>query len=117
MGVEQVLRVVLTLVLIVLGGAGIYAIVVLVDTLRSAKKLIVDVDGRLPTLLEDADVTVQAASLELMRLDDILLDVQRVSDSAADTTRAAQEAVQAPIVKAAEYAERARRFIAAWRER
>lgn len=116
-GFEQVLRIVLALVLIVLSGTAVYAVLVLVGTLGAARKLIDDVDARLPTLIEDADVTVQAASLELMVLDDILTGVQRVSDTAADTTRAASEAVHAPIAKAAEYAERVRRFLAAWRER
>jgi hypothetical protein len=114
--VSEVLRIVLTLVLIVLAGFGIYGIVVLVATLRSWRRLADDVDTRLPVLLEDADVAVQAVSLELMRLDDIMLGVQTVSDTAAETTRAAQEAVHVPMAKVAEYAERARRFIAAMRE-
>jgi hypothetical protein len=117
LGVGDVLRIILTLVLIALSGFGIYALTVLVGTLRSWRRLADDVDGRLPVLLEDADVAVQAASLELMRLDDILLSVQTVSDTAAETTRAASEAVHVPMAKVGEYAERARRFIAAMRER
>lgn len=117
MGFEQVLRIVLTLVLIALAGFGTYALWVLVGTLRSWRILADDVDARLPRLIEDADLTVQAANLELMRLDDILADVSRVSDTVEETTRAAQEAVHVPMVKIAEYAERARRFVSAMRER
>ncbi|HEY3317258.1 MAG TPA: hypothetical protein VGK50_02375 [Coriobacteriia bacterium] len=116
-GVEQALRVLLTAGLIALTGFGIYAVYVLVGTLRSVGMLADGVAERLPALIEDTDVAVQAVSLELMRLDDILMNVQQVSDTVEETTNAAREAVHVPLVKVAEYAERARRFIAAMRER
>jgi uncharacterized protein YoxC len=116
-GARDVVGVVLDVVLIALAGAAVYAVVVLVATLRSARKLLDDVDARLPNLIDDADITVQAMSLELMRLDDILGNVQEVSDTVGSATRAAEEAVQVPIQKAQEYAERARRFLARLRER
>jgi hypothetical protein len=116
-GVEQVLRVVLLAVLIALAGSGMYAIFVLVGALRSARGLTDDLRGRLTPLVEDATVTVQAMNLELMRLDDILDNVQRMSDTVEDAARSAEEAVHVPMQKVAEYAERARRFIAAMREK
>jgi uncharacterized protein YoxC len=116
-GAKTALEVVLDIVLIALAGAGIYAIVVLVGTLRSARKVLDDVGTRLPSLIDNADITAQAMSLELMRLDDILMNVQGVSDTVGSATKAAEEAVQVPIQKAGEYAERVRRFLARWRER
>lgn len=117
MGVGEVLGVVLTAVLIALAGIGTYAAYEFVRTLRSVRALADVTATRLPGLIEDADVAAQAVSLELMRLDDVLEHVQQVSDTVEETTTAARDAVHVRIVKVAEYAERARRFVAALRER
>lgn len=116
-GVGEVLSIVLTLVLIGLAGFGIYAVYVLVGTLRSVRTLADGVSAKLPGLLEDTDIAVQALSIELMRIDDVLDNVQRVTGDVEETAHAAREAVYVPVAKAAEYAERARRFIATLRER
>ncbi len=108
--------IVLALVLIVLAGLAGFAVYELVQTLRSLRRLTFTLDTKLSPLLDDADVTVQALNLELMRLDDILDNVQHISDRMEDTTKAAQEAVHAPAKKVAEYAEMVRRFVAAMRE-
>lgn len=114
---KAVLDIVLTLVLIAFGGFGIYASIELVRTSRSMRAFTEELSRTVPPLVQDATVSVQAVNLELMRLDDILDSVQHVSDTVADTTRAAEQAAKVPAAKFAEYAEKVRRFIVAMRER
>jgi hypothetical protein len=115
-GPAQILDMVLTVVLIALAGVGIYGVFALVATLRSARTLFDDLDGSVPELVRDASLTVQTVNLELMRVDDILNQLQEVSDSVGETTHAAREAMHIPLAKLAEYGERLRRTVASMRE-
>lgn len=116
MGPAQILDMVLTVVLIVLAGVGVYGVFALVATLRSARTLLDDLDGSVPPLVRDAGLTVQSVNLELMRVDDILTQLQEVSDTVGETTHAAREAVHIPLAKLAEYGERVRRLVVSMRE-
>lgn len=116
MGAGAVLDIVLSVVLIALAGVGIYGVFALVSTLRSARALLDDLDARIPSLIEDANTTVQALNLELMRIDDIVGRLQEVTDTVGETTHAAREAVHVPLAKVAEYVERVRRMFASMRE-
>ena len=115
MGLTVVLEVVAVIALVVVTGAAIYGLVELVRTMRSTRVVLDDLHTRLPVVLESADLSLNALTLELMRVDGILDDVERVSDSAAHATRAAEEAVQIPLQKAAEYAERLRKTLSSAR--
>lgn len=113
----EALWIVVALAFVVLVGVLTYGVVELVRTMRSARTVLGDLHERLPVLLEDADVSANALTLELMRVDGIMDDVEQVSDTVGSATRAAEEAVQVPLQKAAEYAERVRRALKSARGR
>jgi hypothetical protein len=72
MEARQVLETLLIVLAIVLVGAGIYAVVVAVKTLRQTQQTMADLRGRLLPLLEKADVTIDALNAELLRVDGIM---------------------------------------------
>jgi uncharacterized protein YoxC len=102
MSVTETLDLVLVIVAIVLAGLGIWAVFVLMRTLRDAQSAIDDVRARLVPLLDKADVTVDALNAELLRLDGIVTQVEEVSG----VVTAAGEFMRSPVHKVAEGAVR-----------
>lgn len=96
---QAILDIVLTVVLVALAGAAIWAVVVLVRTLRSVDRLATDLDTRLIPLLDSAAVTIEAVNAELLRIDAIVDRFEEVSETVSSTTRAAHEAIQMPVEK------------------
>ncbi|HEX9093995.1 MAG TPA: hypothetical protein VF902_08430 [Coriobacteriia bacterium] len=110
MDVRAVLLVILYAVLIVLAGTGVWALVVVVGTARSTRRLADDLDARLVPLLDKASATVDAVNEELVRVDVIVTQLEEVSDKVSSTTRAASEMVNAPAAAVAGLSDRVRRF-------
>lgn len=115
MGLFAVLLTVVAFAFVVLAGFAVFGILEFVKTMRATREVLADVHEQLPVVLEDADVSLNALTLELMRVDGILDDIEHVSDTAAQATRAAEEAVQVPLQKAAAYAERVRKALSSAR--
>jgi len=107
---RQILQIVLYVVLIALSGTGIWALVVMVRTARSTARLVEDLDAKLPPLIDKASATLDAVNLEVARVDDIVAQIEEVSDKVSSTTRAASEIVGAPAAAVAGLGARARRF-------
>ena len=84
------LRSILELALIVLGiafaGAGIYAAIIFVQTLRDVQTTLVDVRERVVPLLDKVDITVDALNAELLRVDGIVTDIEEVSGAVSSAT-------------------------------
>lgn len=111
MGADGVLRIVLDVVLILLAGLAIWGVVEVVRTARSARALADDLDRRLVPLIEKADRTLDNVNAEMARVDDIVSQIEEVSDAAASTTRAARDIVNAPVSAVSGVAEGLRRFL------
>jgi ABC-type transporter Mla subunit MlaD len=94
--VGQVLQIVLYAVLIALCATAIWALVVVVGTARSTKRLVEDLDAHLPPLIEKANGTLDSVNMEMARVDDIVTQLEEVSDKVTSTTRVASEIVNAP---------------------
>lgn len=86
MQVNQPLETVLLVLAIVLAGAGIYAVLVFVKTLRQTQLTMEELRLQLLPLLEKADVTVDALNAELLRVDGIMTDIEGVSDAVSSAT-------------------------------
>ncbi len=91
---------VLLIVLLVAASAAcgfvIWAVIELVATLRSTRKLAEDLDASLMPLLEKTDVTVDSINIELLRIDEIVTRVEEVTDRVNATSRTVQEVANAP---------------------
>jgi uncharacterized protein YoxC len=81
---------------LVLCGFAVYALVEAVRTLRSVRALSDDLARSLPSLIEKADVTVDALNAELLRVDSILSDFEDVSSRVGHTVTVVQDAVNVP---------------------
>jgi hypothetical protein len=84
--IADILGVALVVMAVLLG----YAAWVAIDTMRASRRLIDDVQARLPDLLEHADET-------LASVDGVVTQLEEVSDAVSTTTRAASEAVKKPL--------------------
>jgi ABC-type transporter Mla subunit MlaD len=107
---RTVLQIVLYAALIALSGTAIWALVVVVGTARSTKRLVENLDERLPPLIEKADKTLDSVNMEMARVDDIVTQLEEVSDKVTSTTRAASEIVNAPAAAVAGLGGGLRRF-------
>ena len=94
---SETLDIVLTIVLVILASAAVYAVIVAISTLRSMKVLVDDLDEQLIPLLDRASDTLEAVNREVERVDGIVTQFEGVSDTVSATTRAASEAVRGPL--------------------
>ncbi|MBN2248097.1 MAG: hypothetical protein JW733_05310 [Coriobacteriia bacterium] len=81
MDTSAVLSTALTVAALVLCVAALYAIVVVVKTVREIRVAVEDIRVRLVPLLDKADVTIDAANAELLRLDAIVTQAEEVGDA------------------------------------
>jgi len=91
------LVILLVVTALALCGVAVYALVELVKTSRSVRRLSEDLDVRLVPLLDKVDVTVDAVNAELLRIDGIVTTFEDVSDRVSSTTNAVHDAVNAPM--------------------
>ncbi|MBN1193602.1 MAG: hypothetical protein JXA36_07945 [Coriobacteriia bacterium] len=98
MDVAGALGIALTIITIVLALAAIYAVYVLVSSLKDLLSAVEDIRGRLVPLLEKADVTVDAVNAELLRLDAIVTQAEEVGDAVST----ASGIIRAPVNSAAQ---------------
>lgn len=108
---QVVLNVVLTVALLVLVGVAVWAVFVLVRTLRATEALVRDMDERLVPLLDSMSVTVDAVNAELLRIDGIVDRFEQVSETVSSTTRVAQAVMDAPMEKLVEVRGRVGRLV------
>lgn len=97
MDVRSVLDTVLVVAAICVCGIGVWALVEVIKTSRSARVLFDDLDQRAIPLLEKADITIDAVNAELLRIDEIVSRVGDVSERVAATSSVVQGAVNAPL--------------------
>lgn len=109
-----VLLSVLLVVASALCAVAIWAITEFVKTARSMRSLSDNLDEKLVPLLEKADVTVDAANAELLRVDGIVTRVEEVTERVNATSRTVQEVANAPVEIVTEFADRVRH---AWKTR
>jgi hypothetical protein len=86
MNLRSLLEVVLIVLGIILAGAGIYAVVAFVATLREVRATLADFHDRSVPLIEKVDVTVDAINAELLRVDGIVTDFEEVSGAVSSAT-------------------------------
>jgi len=110
MDAPQVLQILLYIALLALCGTAIWALVVVMRAARSTTKLADDLDAKLPPLIDKASLTLDAVNAEVARVDDLVAQIEEVSDNISSTTRAASEIVGAPAAAVAGLGDRARRF-------
>lgn len=99
MDIKAVMDVVTPILLGLLIAVAIWAVVEIVLTVRSARKTIDDADkviAKAEPLVEHATLTVDAVNLEVMRVDGILDDVSKVTDSASGAAEAINNVTNAP---------------------
>ncbi|MCL4079174.1 hypothetical protein MX659_06185 [Coriobacteriia bacterium Es71-Z0120] len=89
----------LSIVLAVLGivalGVAIYAAVEVVRLAHRTERVVAHLEQTLPPLLEKIDVAVDAANVELLRIDGIVSDVENVSDTVSTATDVIKSPVEA----------------------
>jgi uncharacterized protein YoxC len=89
--------------LVVVGVGLIYALVRLGGALRSADKLLGDVDGEVVPLLKQATETLDGVNAELDKVDVVMSSVVDVTEKVDQTTRAVESAISVPARKAAAF--------------
>ena len=110
MDTADALGIALTVVAIVLSCTAIYAVFLLVRTLKDLRVAVEDVRVRLVPLLDKADVTVDALNAELLRVDAIVTQAEEVGDAVST----ASDFIRSPVNKTAEGVAR---LIAAFKKR
>jgi len=96
--INGVLDTVLVVAAIVLAGLAIYALIVLIPTLRELRIAVEDVRCRLVPLLDKADVSVDALNAELLRVDAIVTQAEEVGE----VVSTASSFIRSPVNKTAQ---------------
>ncbi len=96
--IAGVLSIILTSVAIVLALAGLYALYVVVTSVKSLMSTVDDLNRRIVPLLEKADVTIDAVDVELLRLDAIVTQAEGVGDAVST----ASDFIRSPVNSAAQ---------------
>jgi hypothetical protein len=89
--------------LVVVGIGLIYALVRLGGTLRSAEKLMTDVDTEVVPLLKQATVTLDGVNTELDKVGVVMSSVVDATEKVDQTTRMVESAITVPAKKAAAF--------------
>ena len=89
--------------LVAVGIGLIYALVRLGGALKSADKLLGDVDGEVVPLLKQATETLDGVNSELDKVDVVMSSVVDVTEKVDQTTRAVESAISVPARKAAAF--------------
>ncbi len=105
MDTSEALGIALTAAALVLTLVALYALVVIIKAVRGIQTAVEDVRVRLVPLLEKADVTVDAANAELLRLDAIVTQAEEVGDAVSS----ASDFIRSPVNTAAQGIARALR--------
>lgn len=98
MDTSAALSTALTVIAIVLSVAALYAIFVILKAVRGISGAVEDVRVRLVPLLDKADVTVDAANAELLRLDAIVTQAEGVGEAVST----ASDFIRSPVNSAAQ---------------
>lgn len=96
MQVSEGLVIALIVATLVVCGTAVFALVEMVRTLRSVRRLSDDMGRLLPPLVEKTDVAVDALNAELLRVDAIIGDVEDISSRVGQTVTVVRGAVNAP---------------------
>jgi ABC-type transporter Mla subunit MlaD len=110
MDARVVLQVVLYVFLIVLSGIGVWAMVELIATARSTRRLTDELGEILPPLIRSADGTLAAVNAEIERVDGVVSQFEEVSENVVATTKAASDIAGAPAAAVAGIADKTRTF-------
>lgn len=105
MDTSEALGIALTVAALALTLLAIYALVVVIKAVREIQIAVEDVRVRLVPLLEKADVTVDAANAELLRLDAIVTQAEEVGEAVSS----ASDFIRSPVNTAAQGIARALR--------
>lgn len=98
MDTSEALGIALTVAALVLTFVALYALVVIVRAVRGIQHAVEEVRVRLVPLLEKADVTIDAANAELLRLDAIVTQAEEVGDAVST----ASDFIRSPVNTAAQ---------------
>jgi hypothetical protein len=110
MDARGVLQVVLYVFLIVLSGIGVWAMVELIATARSTRRLTDELGETLPPLIRRVDGTLDAVNAEIERVDGVVSQFEEASENVVATTRAASDIAGAPAAAVAGIADKTRTF-------
>lgn len=105
MDTSEALDIALTVAALVLTLVALYGLVVIIKAVRRIETAVEDVRVRLVPLLEKADVTIDAANAELLRLDAIVTQAEEVGDAVST----ASDFIRSPVNTAAQGIARALR--------
>jgi len=95
---SEALGIALTVAALALTLLALYALVVIIKAVREIRIAVEDVRVRLVPLLEKADVTVDAANVELLRLDAIVTQAEEVGEAVSS----ASDFIRSPVNTAAQ---------------
>lgn len=105
MDTSEALGIALTVAALALTFLALYALVVVIKAVREIQIAVEDVRVRLVPLLEKADITVDAANAELLRLDAIVTQAEEVGEAVSS----ASDFIRSPVNTAAQGIARALR--------
>lgn len=95
------------IVVLIVAGWGVVQVV---DAARSVRRVADELHATVPGVIERADETLTAFNAELIRMDGVVAQLEEVADRVTNTTRAAQEMVDAAGASVTGLAAGARRF-------
>jgi uncharacterized protein YoxC len=97
MEVSEGLVIALILAALAVCGFAVFALVEMVKTLRSVRTLSDELNRSVPPLIEKADAAVDVLSLELLRVDTIIGEVEDLSARIGRTVDVVQDTVNMPV--------------------
>lgn len=106
---QSSLLTVLVVAAIVVCGVALWALVELVKTLRSTRRLSDDLSARLVPLLDKADITVDAINAELYRIDGIITRFEAAGERVDAASGTLTDIVNTPGELVSEFADKVRR--------
>jgi uncharacterized protein YoxC len=95
--VSEGLGIALIVAALIVCGFAVFALLELVKTVRSVRTLSDELNRTVPPLIEKADAAVDVLSLELLRIDTIIGEVEDLSARVGRTVDVVQDTVNMPV--------------------
>lgn len=111
MAFEDMIPYALPIAFALVGVALVWLVVELALTVRSGRKTLDKINTEIDPMMNRVNLTLDAANLEILRVDAILEDVSQITDTMANATTTVDKLAQAPVSAVSNVTDRVRNVL------
>lgn len=111
MAFEEMIPYALPVAFALVGVALVWLVVELALTVRSGRKTLDKINTEIDPMMNRVNLTLDAANLEILRVDAILEDVSQITDTMANATTTVDKLAQAPVSAVSSVTDRVRNVL------